>query len=161
MIKSQPKSLPLLLKVHLIHAVKIPQSYFKNHTPKSRFILIFCVLYMYCIVYLYIVYCIMQFIQLQCIVYILNILDLIASFRSISFFIIHSLRLSYLDLKLLLSGVFKVPYSPRPGGGQGRVYQVCCWGRISCCEEGKKISWLWGRIYKWKKAKGEAISSSL
>ena len=25
------------------------------------------------------------------------------------------------------------------------VYQVC-WGRISSCEERKRLSWLWGRI---------------
>ena len=34
----------------------------------------------------------------------------------------------------------------------GGVYQVC-WGRISSCEEKKKISWLWGRIQHGEKGK--------
>ena len=38
-------------------------------------------------------------------------------------------------------------------------YQVC-WGRISSIEEGKEISWLWGRI-KREKGEGEAKPSSI
>ena len=40
----------------------------------------------------------------------------------------------------IISGLYKVSYS-----GGGGVYQFC-WGRISSCEEGKRISKLWGRI---------------
>ena len=39
-------------------------------------------------------------------------------------------------------GVDKVPFPPSLGGS---IYQVS-WGRISSCEEGMRISWLWGRI---------------
>ena len=44
-------------------------------------------------------------------------------------------------------------YRGEPLGG-GLVYQVC-WGRISSCEEGKGISWLWGRILRWEKGNGK------
>ena len=46
-----------------------------------------------------------------------------------------------------------IKFLPPPGLGED--YQVC-WGRISSCEEGKGISWLFRRIYgkmgmgKWK-----------
>ena len=45
-------------------------------------------------------------------------------------------------------------------GRVGGFYQFF-WGSISTFEEGKGISWLWGRILRVNKGKGELISSVL
>ena len=42
---------------------------------------------------------------------------------------------------------------PSPFGGGG-VYQEC-WGRISSCEEGKLISWLWEEYNVEKRERGK------